>query len=665
MDDWIDENFDEGTGEEDLPDVTGLTPVRRVAQVRERLDPIDALRHGWGYDVFRANQREAVDCALAKRDSLVVLPTGGGKSLCYQIPAACGAGLVLVVSPLIALMDDQVAGAREAGLTAGALHSHVGGAEKMRLRDAARSGDLHLLYVSPERLCVGDLLGELKDVLALIAVDEAHCVSHWGHDFRPEFRQLRPLFDSVPKVPRMALTATATPQVQEDIVVGLGLRTPQQLIGHIDRPNLIFRAQPRHDQAKQVVEVIRRHPQEGGIVYAQTRKEVDRLAARLQKEGVSCAAYHAGRDAAIRAKVQSDFVNERVDVVVATIAFGMGIDRSNVRYVIHANCPKSIEHYQQEAGRAGRDGDPAECVLLFSAGDLVTHRQLAQLDGPLPEDRGRALERNLRDIGRFAVAPRCRHHLLCEHFGQPYPAPGVALAPSGCGACDVCLGETDILPDAEALQSAQKVISAVWRLEGRFGIGHVVDVLLGRTTEKTTRGGHQHLTVFGILTSAGEVPIRAWIDQLIVQGFLEQVERDHYSFVVMTEAGKALCKGQGQVRLGRFAAKAAGKTRAAKTTAVSAGDKGLFESLRVLRRGIAAAQGVPPYVVFPDTTLRELAAARPATLPAMLAVKGIGDAKLERYGAPFLAVVNGQAAESVLAGFANGGGALAVEGGGF
>jgi len=662
----MDEVWEEASLEEDLPDVTGLTPVRRPAARRERRDPVDALRHGWGYDAFRTHQRAAVDMALAKRDSLVVLPTGGGKSLCYQVPAACGAGLVVVVSPLIALMDDQVAGAREAGLTAGALHSHISGVEKARLRDQARAGELHLLYVSPERLCVGDLLGEFADSLALIAVDEAHCVSHWGHDFRPEFRQLKPLFDRVPHVPRMALTATATPQVQDDIVVGLGLRTPERLIGHIDRPNLIFRAQPRHDQAKQVVEVIRRHPHEGGIVYAQTRKEVDRLAARLQKDGVSCGAYHAGLDAAVRARVQSDFVNERVDVVVATIAFGMGIDRSNVRYVVHANCPKSVEHYQQEAGRAGRDGDPAECVLLFSAGDLATHRRLAQMDGPLPEDRRRSLERNLRDIGRFAVSPRCRHHLLCEHFGQPYPAPGCEPTATGCGACDVCLGETDALPPEEALPTAQKIISAVWRLEGRFGIGHVVDVLLGRSTEKTTRGGHQHLTVFGILSTAGEVPVRAWIDQLIVQGFLEQVDREMYSFVVMTETGRALCKGQGTARLGRFAAKTPGKVKASKAAAaVAAVDKGLFDALRTLRRGIAAAQGIPPYLVFPDTTLRELAAARPKVLPAMLGIKGIGDAKLERYGAPFLQVINGQDPATVLARYAQGGGAVAVEGGGF
>jgi len=342
-------------------------------------------------------------------------------------------------------------------------------------------------------------------------------------------------------------------------------------------------------------------------------------------------------------------------VVVATIAFGMGIDRSNVRYVIHANTPKSIEHYQQEAGRAGRDGLPAECVLLASAADLVTHRQLAQKDGPLSPDRAKVLERALRDIGRFAVAPICRHRLLTEHFGQPYPPPAAEPRTTdlSCGACDVCLGETTELPKDEALVIAQKIISAAWRLNGRYGAGMVVDVLMGKATDKIARAGHDRLSVFGLLKDQPEGSVRAWIDQLAVQGFLAVVEDGMYSFLTMTEAGKALCRGEGQVRLGRFVEGRARKVssgRVAKAEAaaeLSAGDRPLFERLRTLRRQLADQLGVPPYVVFTDVTLRALAADRPNTLDAMRGIKGIGETKLARYGKLFLPVIAGQDAAGV------------------
>jgi ATP-dependent DNA helicase RecQ len=652
----------DGEGEELLPDVSGLTPVRtlddlrRRPGVREASTPQEALKRAFGYDAFRPLQGEAVDAALAKRDCLVVLPTGGGKSLCYQVPAACGAGLVLVVSPLIALMDDQVAAAREAGLTAVALHSHLDDAAKRTAWQHLANGTLDLLYVSPERLVVGDLGVRLPN-LALVAVDEAHCVSHWGHDFRPEYRQLRRVFDALGGVPRMALTATATPQVQDDICVQLGLRSPLRLVGHIDRPNLIYRAIPRHSAAKQALEVIRRHPEEGGIVYAQTRKEVESLALQLVKAGVHAAAYHAGLPAETRAKVQDDFVNERLDVVVATIAFGMGIDRSNVRYVVHANTPKSIEHYQQEAGRAGRDGLPADCVLLYGAADLVTHRRLATMDGPLSPERERALDRQLRGIGRYAVAPVCRHRLLTEHFGQPYPAPsgsgergaGSGTAAESCGACDVCLGETKELPADQALVTAQKIISAAWRLEGRFGPGQCVDVLLGKATDKSERAGHDRLSVFGLLKEAGETAVRAWIDQLVVQGFLALREDGVYSFLVITDAGRALCRGEGSVRLGVVEdrptrSERRTRTPTADTASVAAGpvDQGLFERLRTLRKLLAAKAGVPPYVVFHDSTLQAIAAAKPTALDQLVGLKGIGERKAARYGAQVLAVVAGE-----------------------
>jgi ATP-dependent DNA helicase RecQ len=636
-------------GEGDLPDVDGLSPVRSldalrgvVVRRRERIDPHEALRRYWGYDRFRPLQGEAVAAALAARDSLVVLPTGGGKSLCYQIPAACGAGLTLVVSPLIALMDDQVAAAREAGLAAGAMHGNVSEAERHDIRTQLLAGTLDLLYVSPERLCVGDLMPAMHRQLGLVAVDEAHCVSHWGHDFRPEYRQLAPILAQIPQVPRMALTATATPQVQDDICAQLALREPSRLVGHVDRRNLVYRALPRANSTKQVVEIVRRHSGEGGIVYSQTRKEVERLAYALQQNGIDAAGYHAGMDPRARSRVQADFVNERLTVVVATIAFGMGIDRSNVRFVVHANAPKSIEHYQQEAGRAGRDGDPAECVLLFSAGDLVTHRALAMKDGGMSAERTRVLDRQLKEVGRFAVAPICRHRLLTEHFGQAYePA-----ASGGCGACDVCLGESAELPAAQALVIAQKIISTVWRTGGRYGGGHIVDVLLGRSTDKVERGGHAALPVFGLLKDAGEASLRAWIDQLLVQGHLAVNEESEYPLVEMTPSGRALCKGEGEVRLGlTIAAGGKGKRgsqrRGAAAVELDGKDEELFQRLRRLRRALAEKRHVPPYVIFTDATLHGLASARPGSLDAMLEVKGVGERKVKLYGPAFLSVIAG------------------------
>jgi ATP-dependent DNA helicase RecQ len=393
-----------------------------------------------------------------------------------------------------------------------------------------------------------------------------------------------------------------------------------------------------------VLDVVRRHPDEGGIVYAQTRKDVERLAEGLKEAGVSCAPYHAGLAADERRRAQEDFVNERLDVVVATIAFGMGIDRSNVRYVVHANTPRSVEHYQQESGRAGRDGLPAECVLFFAASDLAKHRWLAQKDGALPFERSRVLERQLRGIGRYAVAPVCRHRLLSEHFGAPYPPqPRQADA---CEACDVCLGETRSLSPEDTTLTAQKVLSAAWRAEGRFGAGYVVNLLLGRAEERMKRRGDDALQVFGLLKDAGEAAVRSWVDQLIVQGMLEVVESGEYPLLRITEAGKAYCKGEGSVRLGVPAPpreRARKKSKAAPKAAAGVEyDKPLFERLRRLRKAIAQKQGVPPYLVFHDSALVEMAAAKPKNPEELRGVKGVGEQKLARYGAAFLEAIAGR-----------------------
>jgi ATP-dependent DNA helicase RecQ len=629
------------------------------------MKPEEILKKRWGYDAFKPLQKEAIEIALAGRDCLVVLPTGGGKSLCYQLPAAMGRGLVLVVSPLIALMDDQVAAAREAGIEADALHSNLKAAHRGAAWRRLAEGKTQLLYVSPERLLAGDILNDISDRSILAAVDEAHCVSHWGHEFRPEYRRLTEVLDQFPKAARMALTATATPEVQDDICAQLGLRSPARLIGHPDRANLIYRAFPRRDQSKQILEVVRRHSGEGGIVYAQTRKDVERLAAKLKEEGVSSAPYHAGLNAEERRRAQDDFVNERLDVIVATIAFGMGIDRSNVRYVVHANTPRSVEHYQQESGRAGRDGLPAECTLFFAVSDLATHRYLAKKDANLPPERERAIERQLREIGRYAVSPLCRHRLLTEHFGAPYPPettrvePGILAAAAetirsgpavavGCGACDVCLGETKGLPDDEALLTAKKVLSAAWRAEGRYGTGYVVNLLLGRPNDRMTANAHDQLKVFGLLKDSGEAAVRSWIDQLIVQDFLEVTEDNEYPLLRITAAGRALCQDKGVVRLGApVPPKVKGKKKNKKAPGTFLyADEELFEKLRALRRAIADKAGIPPYIIFHDSVLIEMAASKPQTLDELRAIKGIGERKLEKYGRLFLDTIKERLLES-------------------
>jgi len=595
------------------------------------------LEQVWGFTTFRPLQREAMDAILAGRDSVVVLPTGGGKSLCFQAPALVADGLAIVVSPLIALMKDQVDTLVGNGVAAAAFHSAMAPAEKSAVAKGIREGRYRLLYVSPERL-VGDGREGLMAMLngrapTFVAVDEAHCISQWGHDFRPEYRQLAQLRDRWPAVSLHAFTATATGRVRRDIVTQLGLRAPVELVGSFDRPNLVYRVLARANLKRQLQTILARHPRQAGIVYCLSRREVDDLAAWLSETGVRAAPYHAGLQDDERHRHQDAFLNEDVDVVVATVAFGMGIDRSDVRFVVHAGAPQSLEHYQQESGRAGRDGLEAECVLIYSSGDFLKWRAMLEKNGELSDAR-RAL---LRDMDRYAASVGCRHRRIVGYFGEEFDK-------DDCGACDFCLGELETVP--EPVLIARKILSAVARVGQRFGTAHVTNVLRGTTSELVTSRGHHGLSVFGLLSGMPVDEVRGYIEQLVGEGLLEQAG-DEFPVLRLTADGLKLMKDEGHrpdLVLARQKKPEKGKLpRRSKAEGESweGVDKDLFERLRALRLRVARERGVPPYVVFHDKTLRDLARLRPTSLDALRHVYGVGARKAEDYGALLIDEIKG------------------------
>jgi ATP-dependent DNA helicase RecQ len=600
----------------------------------------DVLQRYWGFETLRPLQGSAIRAVLDRRDSVVVLPTGGGKSLCFQVPALIGddPGVALVVSPLIALMKDQVDGLLASGVPAARLDSTMSADARQTAWNGVRDGRFKLLYVSPERL-MGDGGASFQALVArrgvrYVAIDEAHCISHWGHDFRPEYRQLGALRGVFPQASMHAFTATATTRVREDIVRQLGLRDALVLVGSFDRPNLIYRVRPRISREQQLETVLAEHRGEAGIVYCISRKDVDQTAASLAASGHKAVAYHAGLSDDERGRNQDAFIDERADVVVATVAFGMGVDRSDVRFVVHAGAPKSLEHYQQEAGRAGRDGLAAECLLLYSSSDFLKWRRILELSGELSD----ADVAHLREMERYATAFRCRHRALVEHFGQTFEG-------ADCGACDVCLGEIARVDDALIL--AQKIGSCVARVKQRFGIGHVAAILEGKRTPQVVQNGHDALSTFGLLKDMGSAEIRGYVDQLIVRGFLQRTPGD-YPVLELTALGVAMLKGQvaaDEVVLCRqpkpvSRSKSRGRGDAAmgrvERESWEGVDRDLFDALRALRLEIARGRGVPPYVVFHDSTLREMARLKPSSLAALLHVPGVGARKAEDFGQQFL-----------------------------
>jgi len=590
---------------------------------------VEVLQRHWGYDRFLPLQREAIESVVAGRDSVVVLPTGGGKSVCYQVPAVRLPGMAIVVSPLISLMKDQVDALVECGVAADCLHSGQTETERDDVVARVRSGAVKILYVSPERLMMDGFLRFLKGRrLSFVAVDEAHCVSMWGHDFRPEYRQLGGLKRVLPEIAVHAYTATATKQVQDDIVEQLHLDEPRRIVGSFDRPNLVYSVERRVEVVRQVCDVLDRHRNESSIVYCIRRADVDDLTARLQDAGYRAAAYHAGLSAEERTRAQNAFVTEDVETIVATVAFGMGIDKSNVRAVVHAGMPKSLEHYQQESGRAGRDGLDAECVLLYGSGDYGTWKYL--IGQSESEEARRIGLAKLADIASYASGVTCRHRAILRYFGQD-------LESERCNACDVCFGDLELA--ADALVVAQKILSCVYRLDERFGGDYTAAVLTGSREQRILDSHHDELSTYGLLSEHTKKRVRDWIEQLVGQGHLEK--RGEYNVLRITDRGWRVIRGDETPRLLRPAERLRRRTSDDSWDGV---DRGLFDALREVRREIARGKGVPAYIVFGDAALRDMARRRPSSVDRFLEVSGVGRTKARQYGERFVAAIRDYAA---------------------
>ncbi|MDE2157077.1 MAG: DNA helicase RecQ [Xanthomonadaceae bacterium] len=600
---------------------------------------LDLLQSVFGYPGFRGQQQAVVEHLSEGGDALVLMPTGGGKSLCYQIPALIRQGTGIVVSPLIALMQDQVDALREAGVAAAYLNSSLGAEDQREVERQLSAGELDLLYVAPERLLAGRFLSLLEhSEVALFAIDEAHCVSQWGHDFRPEYRELTILHQRFPQVPRIALTATADPRTREEIVERLALQQARQFVASFDRPNLRYRVGLRHNAKRQLGEFLQGHRGESGIVYCLSRRKVDDTAQWLTASGIEALPYHAGLDAATRAKNQKRFLREDGVVMVATVAFGMGIDKPDVRFVAHLDLPRSIEGYYQETGRAGRDGLPAEAWMIYGLSDVVTMSQMiAQSESA--DERKRVERQKLESLLAYAEATGCRRELLLGAFGEIHPGP--------CGHCDNCI---DPPKTWDATVPAQKALSGVYRSGQRFGSGHVIDILRGEETERVRGLGHHQLSTFGIGAELDEKQWRSVFRQLLAAGLLE-ADAEGYGTLRLTAASRAVLSGGQTVRLREDAQPArASRRRRDSQTIVGGGSLGievwertLWDALRALRTQLARQHGVPPYVVFHDATLLAMLRALPANEDELATISGVGEAKLKRYGRDFLAVINAQA----------------------
>jgi ATP-dependent DNA helicase RecQ len=592
------------------------------------------LRRIYGYDRFRGQQAEIIEHVIAGGNAFVLMPTGSGKSLCYQIPALCRSGVGIVISPLIALMQDQVAALKVLGIRAAAIHSNMPPESVAETKNAIRKGSIDLAYVAPERLLMEDFLNLLaQSPIALFAIDEAHCVSQWGHDFRPHYTRLSLLAERFPHVPRIALTATADAPTRKDIVERLGLAQGRSFLGGFDRPNIRYRIAIRDNVKQQILRfIMQEHPGESGIVYCFSRALTEETAAWLCAEGLSALPYHAGMTAEERARNQECFQREDNVIMVATVAFGMGIDKPDVRFVVHMGIPRNIEAYYQETGRAGRDGLPAEALMIYGMTDAAKQRNFIY-ESEAPENQKRIEHQKLNALLGLCEATRCRRQVMLEYFGD-------ACAP--CGNCDTCLSPPE---GFDGLIAAQKALSCVYRTGQRFGVSYLADVLLGDADDRMRNFGHDTLSTFGIGKEYGKQEWQSIFRQLVAQNLL-QVDMAGHNGLKITEEGKRFLKEKYALRLRKYESRRQMRKVAATGPAQASGNEReelLFSALKARRMGLAKTQNLPPYVIFHDKVLREFARLKPAGPAAMLAINGVGEVKMQRYGEAFLQVIKANA----------------------
>lgn len=586
----------------------------------------EILKKHFGYDEFRGGQQEIIQEIIDGRDCLVLMPTGGGKSLCFQLPALMLDGLTIVISPLISLMKDQVDQMRANGIAAGLINSTMTPAEITATQQKASDGKIKILYLAPERLAVSSFINFLKEIkISLIAIDEAHCISEWGHDFRPDYRNLKKLRDIFPIVPVVALTATATEKVKTDILLQLSLKDPKIFVSSFDRPNLTYRVLSKKKFTPQLLKLLKKYENESVIIYCFSRKSTDSLADKLHKAGFKASAYHAGLSASQRERVQDRFIKDQINIITATIAFGMGIDKPDVRLVVHLDLPKSIEGYYQETGRAGRDSLPAECVLFFSPGDRQKHAYfINEIDDEAEKSRA---WKKLEDVLHYSSLNSCRHKYLLNYFGEQSEA-------DSCGACDVCLKP---IKEFDGTEITQKILSAVIRTGQKFGAVHIAKILTGSKSDRLEQFGHDKLSVYGIVKNFNRDQLDQIISQLINKNLLQKTD-GQYPILRLTDSASTFLKQKLSLTLAEpsFSSHAVGDGSQQSNLPYNVE---LFEELRILRKRLADQMDVPPYVVFSNKTLQEMATYYPQSSQSLLKITGVGEQKLEQFGEIFLAMI--------------------------